>query len=95
MDTCPLGQTQKIELVQGALEDPDRSKYWFKDGKKHREDGPAVEKADGTKKWYLNGKKLSERKWKETIKTRNFESPERPQLNESKRRSVIKLIIKS
>ena len=25
-------------------------------GKRHREDGPALEFADGTKEWYLNGK---------------------------------------
>ena len=29
-------------------------KYWYIDGKRHREDGPAVEYANGTKKWYLN-----------------------------------------
>ena len=32
------------------------SKYWYLNGKLHREDGPAVEYADGTKHWYLNGK---------------------------------------
>ena len=32
-------------------------KVWrLKNGKYHREDGPAVEYADGTKEWYLNGK---------------------------------------
>ena len=33
-----------------------KNKYWYLNGKPHREDGPAVEYADGTKKWYLNGK---------------------------------------
>ena len=33
----------------------DGSKAWYLNGKKHREDGPAVEYADGSKKWYLNG----------------------------------------
>lgn len=28
----------------------------YKDGKEHREDGPAVELKDGTKKWFINGK---------------------------------------
>lgn len=28
---------------------------WYKDGKYHREDGPAIKYADGTKVWYLNG----------------------------------------
>ena len=31
-------------------------KFWYLDGKLHREDGPAVERADGSKKWHLNGK---------------------------------------
>ena len=32
------------------------TKYWYLNGKLHREDGPAVEYPDGTKKWYRNGK---------------------------------------
>jgi len=35
-------------------------KYWYLDGKLHREDGPAVEYADGTKWWYLDGKRHRE-----------------------------------
>ena len=30
-------------------------KYWYLNGKWHREDGPAVEYANGDKLWYLNG----------------------------------------
>ena len=30
-------------------------RYWFINGKLHREDGPAVEYANGNKFWYLNG----------------------------------------
>jgi len=30
-------------------------KEWYLNGKRHREDGPAVERAGGTKMWYLNG----------------------------------------
>jgi uncharacterized protein YgiM (DUF1202 family) len=33
----------------------DGSKYWYLNGKYHREDGPAVEYANGDKYWYLNG----------------------------------------
>ena len=36
------------------------NKYWWLNGKQHREDGPAVEYADGYKFWYLNGEDLSE-----------------------------------
>jgi len=32
------------------------SKEWFLNGKRHHEDGPAVEYANGYKAWYLNGK---------------------------------------
>ena len=34
----------------------DGTKYWFLNGKRHREDGPAIERANGSKLWYLNGK---------------------------------------
>jgi hypothetical protein len=33
---------------------------WYLDGKRHREDGPAIEYSDGTKSWYLNGKRHRE-----------------------------------
>ncbi len=32
------------------------TKYWYKNGKLHREDGPAIEWADGEKRWWLEGK---------------------------------------
>jgi hypothetical protein len=32
------------------------SKYWYLDGKLHREDGPAIEGSGGSKFWYLNDK---------------------------------------
>ena len=32
------------------------TKTWWRDGKRHREDGPAYEGADGTKAWYRDGK---------------------------------------
>jgi hypothetical protein len=35
---------------------PNGTKYWYLDGKVHREDGPAIEWANGTKFWFLNGK---------------------------------------
>ena len=33
----------------------DGTKQWFKEGKRHREDGPAIEHSDGSKYWYKNG----------------------------------------
>ena len=32
------------------------SKFWYLNGKCHREDGPAIEYSSGNKFWYLNGK---------------------------------------
>jgi len=33
----------------------DNKAEWYLNGKRHREDGPAIEYADGSKEWYLNG----------------------------------------
>lgn len=38
----------------------DDAKKWYRNGKLHREDGPAVERADGTKEWYFNGRRHRE-----------------------------------
>lgn len=40
------------------------TKYWYHDGKRHREDGPAIEWANGDKHWYLDGVKMTEDEWK-------------------------------
>jgi len=37
------------------VEYPEVTKEWLKNGKLHREDGPAIEWADGTKQWRING----------------------------------------
>jgi hypothetical protein len=38
----------------------DGSKFWYLNGKRHREDGHAVEGSDGYKAWWLNGKRHRE-----------------------------------
>lgn len=35
----------------------DGTKRWTKDGRLHREDGPAVESLDGTSEWFFDGKR--------------------------------------
>ena len=35
--------------------DDDGSKFWYLNGKRHREDGPAMVYSNGDKFWYLNG----------------------------------------
>lgn len=53
-------------LYTEATQQPERSVdsrgnvYYKLNGKKHREDGPAVEVVDGSKEWYYNGKKHRE-----------------------------------
>jgi hypothetical protein len=38
---------------------PDGTKYWYINGKYHREDGPAYIGCYGTKYWYINGKHIT------------------------------------
>ena len=40
------------------------TKAWSLNGKRHREDGPAVEGSDGSKFWYLNDTQYTEAEWK-------------------------------
>jgi hypothetical protein len=59
------GFTGIIERCDGA-EDPYLT--WaahYKNGREHRENGPAVEYSDGDKRWFLNGKGCKdEEDWK-------------------------------
>ena len=56
-----LEQTSKPVMKQDA----DGNKEWLLNGKRHRVDGPAVERADDTKAWYLNGKEYTEEEFSE------------------------------
>ena len=40
----------------GCLIDSYNDIAWYKDGKRHRDDGPAIECANGNKEWLKNGK---------------------------------------
>jgi hypothetical protein len=40
--------------------DKDGNVSYKLNGKRHREDGPAVEWTNGSKEWYLNGEPLTE-----------------------------------
>ncbi len=53
----PLGVGGQI-CTSPAIEGP-LGKSWYRKGKRHREDGPAVEHADGRKGWYRHGKELT------------------------------------
>lgn len=64
----PVWWTKEYEgLVKQALQDEQvftgqaidvyESKRWYKNGKLHRLDGPAIELADGIKEWFKDGKR--------------------------------------
>ncbi len=44
------------ENDQPAVEWSNGTKYWYKNGIKHRLNGPAIEWSNGSKYWYKNGK---------------------------------------
>ena len=43
-------------MKNGCVEDEFGNKIWYKDGKRHREDGPALVCVNGFKGWYQNGR---------------------------------------
>ena len=44
------------------------TKEWWQNGKRHREDGPAIEHSDGRREWYLNGQWVNERDHAQLVK---------------------------
>jgi len=56
MKTLKINDWDQIpENFTGIAEFLNRDKFWYKDGKPHREDGPAKEYSNGTKVWYKEG----------------------------------------
>ena len=44
------------------------SKFWYKKGKLHRDDGPAIiYNSSGTKDWYYEGVYMTEKQWKKKV----------------------------
>lgn len=64
LDKIPNNYTGIVEYSSGTKE-------WLLNGKRHREDGPAVEFITGYKAWYLDGKYYSENKYKTEMAIRN------------------------
>ena len=59
--------TREFDYIEMKFEDQvtvhicdNGDKYWFLNGKFHREDGPAVEYANGDKTWFLNDARVTE-----------------------------------
>ena len=42
-------------MRNGLVDDKDGNKVYYKEGRPHREDGPALELAAGTTMWYRDG----------------------------------------
>jgi hypothetical protein len=58
MKTIKVNSSDEVpENFTGIAEFSKGSKNWYKNGKRHREDGPAYEGYDGLKVWYKDGKK--------------------------------------
>ena len=43
-------------MVKEHIIYPDGIEYWYKNGKWHKEDGPAIIHPDGIEYWFINGK---------------------------------------
>ena len=57
MKTITLSNSIQLPYnFTGSVEYLNISKCWYKKGKLHREDGPAVELVRGQKEWYKEGK---------------------------------------
>jgi hypothetical protein len=52
----PSEFTGILEYCDGAEEPCSTWVRYYKNGKEHRENGPAIECSDGDKLWFLNGK---------------------------------------
>ena len=56
MKTIKVNDRSEIpKNFTGIVIQQKKGKFWFKEGKYHREDGPAVELINGEKYWYKNG----------------------------------------
>ncbi len=56
-------------MKNGKITYPDGCQEWYKDGKVHREDGPAVIETDGYQYWYLNGREYTKEEFDKQTKT--------------------------
>lgn len=58
-----------------VLVDDEGTIRWYKNGKLHRKDGPAVEYADGRQYWYINGELITEEEFNKQHKKRFSDQP--------------------
>ena len=53
MKTIEIDNNTSIPINYTGIAQRPESKFWYKNGKLHREDGPAREWSDGYKEWWL------------------------------------------
>jgi len=58
------------DLTEYIWEHRDGSRFWYKDGMYHREDGPAIDHVGGYRVWYLNGKRYIMNDYKDEMNKR-------------------------
>lgn len=54
-------------MIEYIVKVYDEYTEWFLNGKRHREDGPAVEWVNGDQEWFLNGIKYSEKEFQKAL----------------------------
>jgi hypothetical protein len=59
----------KEKYIPKCVVSANSTKEWRLNGKRHREDGPAVEWTDGSKQWWIHGEQLTEEAFNELRKT--------------------------
>ena len=60
-------------MIEYIVKVDNGTRCWYLNGKRHREDGPAVECTDGTRWWFLNGVEYTEEEFnKKTLKVKEL-----------------------
>ena len=69
---CTINSSSRHHSFRGkpAIEFKSGTKYWYKNGLVHREDGPALEYANGAKSWYYNDSRYSKQELESLIKNK-------------------------
>ncbi len=55
-----------------SYEDENGNKFWYKNGNRHREDGPSIELSDELRCYYLNDQYYDEKEYWEIIRFKGF-----------------------
>ncbi len=50
-------------MKHGMIEDSDGDREWYCNDKRHRTDGPAIERASGDREWWYHGEEYTLTQW--------------------------------